>query len=314
MQRRLSPSVVVTVSALSGCSPQKPSADAEASAQGSPPARSASASAAASASGAAPPFETFDKRVVVNKSYPQIPLAARLDESKAKLLNPKDASGRVVYAAHEGSCYVHVPPPADAPPRRLGMPGFDSQTTDCPAVMSDPAWDSCTHGRLLEVTSSLCACVPTFGNPPPPPGHAECPGKVGQAVKIHRRFRGRVLLGAGPNASEPLVIRSQAELEAFVVRLPKEEVQKKQPAPPSQDPLLHKPAIDFARHLVLIALRTDTMYVHPVFLVPRLHAGSLVVEVVQPPLGDTAMAAARSDVGTYAAIVIDKHDGAIRFE
>ncbi len=79
----------------------------------------------------------------------------------------------------------------------------------------------------------------------------------------------------------------------------------KQPAPPSDDPLLGEPEIDFSSATLVVGLRVDSMYVHPELSFSRLNGTSqLAVEVRYPPVGDTAMAAAMGGVGTYAAAVV----------
>lgn len=311
--QKLVPSMVVTFSALSGCSTQKPP-EPETNATvdvGKPDPKPRPSATSEPASG--------NKRVVKNKEFPRIPLEERLDYAKATKLNPKDDEGRVIYAGQDGSCYVQVPLPKGTPPAPTGSRNVDNKTIDCPASMNDAAWDSCLGGTMLRASADLCACDPMWGNPPPPPSRAECPGQPGAAVSIHTRYRGRVLVGASlpgadRQAMKPLVIKSQKELDAFVASIPDKEITKKQPSPPSTDPLLAGIEIDFDQRMLLVAFRTSTMYVHPVFAVPRVAGQTLHARVVNPPLGDSAMAAARSDVGTYAAIVIDKHDGEVAFE
>ena len=57
-----------------------------------------------------------------------------------------------------------------------------------------------------------------------------------------------------------LAIHNQAEYDRFVERIPKERVQMKEPAPPSEDPLLKKPAVDFQEH-ALVAVWTESIHI-----------------------------------------------------
>lgn len=307
MSRQLRAGFVVTVSVVA-CSTAKPVPEAEPSAASA----TTTATATATATGEAPaPQPTHKKREVRNLRSSPEHMASPFDYAATTPLNPKDDQGRTIFTTSTGECYVHTPLPADEPPGPPGSPNVKREIIDCPEAMMDAAWDSCMAGTLLRMPNDRCVCNPTFGNPPPPPYHAECPGQAGSAVIVHKSFRGHVQ-HSGP--SRTLVIKNDEELAAFVSTIPKNRIQKKQPAPPSDDPLLGKPAIDFNKHMLLVALRGNTMYVHPTLDVPRLVGAQLVVDVTEPPLGDTRHAAAMQGIGTYAAILIDRHPGEITFK
>ena len=108
-------------------------------------------------------------------------------------------------------------------------------------------------------------------------------------------------------------IRTQADYEAFVSQIPLRQITKPNPAPPSKDPLLKKPFIDFAKHMVLIAIRTDSMYVcsHIESLV--LDGQTLRVHVLDPDLGETRLLNQMRNIGTYRAVVVPPHPGPIQF-
>jgi len=135
-------------------------------------------------------------------------------------------------------------------------------------------------------------------------------------VTVTRRWSGRARLATrapGEEAdAEPLILRSQAAFDAFVDTIPTERVQKKQPAPPSDDPLLQKPAIDFGTHMVLVALRDD-MYVGPEIVAVRPDRDGLLVEVRHPPLGDTVHGARLLGMGTYDAVEVPQAAGTVRW-
>ncbi len=134
-------------------------------------------------------------------------------------------------------------------------------------------------------------------------------------VPIARQHSGRVLMTTPALSSEHEghVIVDQAAYDAFVARLPKLRIQKKQPSPPNTDPLLNKPAIDFDRQMLVVTTRRS-MYYGPTIASVRPGAnGGLVVEVVQPGMEGVVAMASRDDVGTYAAVVVPRRDGPVVF-
>ena len=123
-----------------------------------------------------------------------------------------------------------------------------------------------------------------------------------QSVKVDKDFH---------EVTGPIerTIRTQADYEAFVAQIPLRQITKTSPAPPSKDPLFKKPFIDFAKHMVLIAIRTDSMYVcsHIESLV--LDGQTFHVHVLDPDLGETRFLNQMRDIGTYRAVVVPQHTG-----
>ena len=109
------------------------------------------------------------------------------------------------------------------------------------------------------------------------------------------------------------IIRTQADYEAFVSQIPLRQITKTNPAPPSKDALLKRPPIDFAKHMVLIAIRPGNMYVcsHIESLVQD--GQTLRVHVLDPVLGETRFLNQLRGIGTYRAVVVPKHTGPIQF-
>ena len=109
------------------------------------------------------------------------------------------------------------------------------------------------------------------------------------------------------------IIRTQADYEAFVSQIPLRQITKTNPAPPSKDALLKRPPIDFAKHMVLIAIRPGNMYVcsHIESLVQD--GQTLRVHVLDPDLGETRFLNQLRGIGTYRAVVVPKHTGPIQF-
>ncbi len=109
------------------------------------------------------------------QSTAPLPEGPAREASRGALLNPKDASDRIVYLSHGGEgCYVELPfppdarvPPGSSPPREI---------VTCPPIMSDPAWLECPTGAILaaEGVEEACLCE-VMGNPPPPTRWVHCP-------------------------------------------------------------------------------------------------------------------------------------------
>lgn len=158
----------------------------------------------------------------------------------------------------------------------------------------------------------LLGCTTGAAEPPEP-----VEAVADAAVVVEPFGSGRILLpvrapGEAPVA-EHRVVDSPAAYEALIASLPTESIQKTQPAPPSDDPLLQAPPVDFTRHVLLVAVRDD-MYVGPVIRsVVDAPSGERVVTVDLPDPGEMAFAARRADVGTYTAVRVPKGAGAVRW-
>jgi hypothetical protein len=134
-------------------------------------------------------------------------------------------------------------------------------------------------------------------------------------------FSGRIhLRGGGPGESFPpkyvegaAVIRTQAEYESFVGRIPTHEISMTNPAPESDDPLLKLPPVDFSKVMLLVAER-DSMYVGPQLGAPKQEGGAWEVHVAFPDEGGAAMAARVYGVGTYHLKVVARFEGEVAFK
>jgi hypothetical protein len=134
-------------------------------------------------------------------------------------------------------------------------------------------------------------------------------------------FSGRIhLRGGGPGESFPpkyvegaAVIRTQAEYESFVGRIPTHEISMTNPAPESDDPLLKLPPVDFSKVMLLVAER-DSMYVGPQLGAPKQDGGAWEVHVTFPDEGGAAMAARVYGVGTYHLKVVARFEGEVAFK
>ena len=90
-------------------------------------------------------------------------------------------------------------------------------------------------------------------------------------------------------------------------------ISKTNPSPPSKDPLLKKPPIDFGKHMMLVAIRADSMYVTPKLESVVAEKNVLFVHILDPNLGETRFLNQMQGVGTYLAVVVPKHKDPVKF-
>jgi hypothetical protein len=110
------------------------------------------------------------------------------------------------------------------------------------------------------------------------------------------------------------LIQNEQQLTEFVAKIPAVQIQKTNPAPPSDDPLRNGKVVDFTAYVMVISLRFDNMYAtSDITSVNRGEAG-FVVHVRTPPVGETAMLSSMMGIGTYSAALIPNTKQAIRFE
>ena len=110
-----------------------------------------------------------------------------------------------------------------------------------------------------------------------------------------------------------MIIKTQAQYETFVGKIPKRTISKTNPSPPSKDPLLKKPPIDFSKHMMLVAVRANSMYVTPKLESVVAEKNTLLVHILYPDLGETRFLNQMEGIGTYLAIVVPKHKGPVKF-
>ncbi len=131
---------------------------------------------------------------------------------------------------------------------------------------------------------------------------------------ITARWRGQVHVGASAPGAEPvglerIVIRDEAAYRAFVERIPTARVQMRQPAPPSDDPLLARPVIDFTREVIVAVVRPLTVSAAPALSLAMVD-GTLQVRYTAPPIPPEARP---YGIGAYAALRISRPPGPIVF-
>ncbi len=110
-----------------------------------------------------------------------------------------------------------------------------------------------------------------------------------------------------------LVLRDQKAYDAFIDRIPRTEISKTNPAPPSDDPLLKRPKIDFTENMAVVA---TSNFPHTRVKIVQLRLQSdgesvhLQVERVTPE--EAKYASVPNDVGRYHLVVVDRRNGEVR--
>ena len=107
-------------------------------------------------------------------------------------------------------------------------------------------------------------------------------------------------------------IRTPGEYDAFVERIPKTRLQKRQPAPPSTDPLLKKPAIDFDRY-ALVAIWSDNVHIDCKIIGTEREGDDLVVHMAyDAPSEDVRNYAAPLGYGQYHVVRVETFPGQLK--
>jgi len=243
----------------------------------------------------APPTADADPAAeVVVRSYREADISKRAGHPKVHSYATLDVTrADEVLAAHAANGQLKVNMPRADLARAATLPWAPGQPLAIRARIS-----TSTPGYVV-ITRATAAAAPVAEPAPLLPS---------------RSWTGRVRLPAagpgGPVQAAPLVIRDAEAYAAFVDTVPTTRVQKKQPAPPSDDPLLQRPPIDFDDHMLLVA-RRDDMYVGPEIRQIRPDGDGLSVSVVHPDPGQTVHAARVVDIGTYHAVEVPRVDGEV---
>ena len=108
-------------------------------------------------------------------------------------------------------------------------------------------------------------------------------------------------------------LRTQAEYQAFVDRLPKDRVQMKQPAPPSQDPLLKMPPVDFRQH-ALVAVWSHNIHIEARVVEAHLEGDDMKVELSFETPRDYRNYAAPDGFGQYHLVEVEPFGGELKVD
>jgi len=116
----------------------------------------------------------------------------------------------------------------------------------------------------------------------------------------------------GAELSTPSTVKNDSEYDTFIAQIPEKRVQKRQPAPDSEDPMLKRPPVDFETQMLLV-VRSGSIYEFPkISEVLDTPAEREVIYTI-PPVENLEMMAQPGGVGRYAAVLVAKTDGAVRF-
>jgi hypothetical protein len=127
-----------------------------------------------------------------------------------------------------------------------------------------------------------------------------------EAMEIRERWAGTIHVDDGEGIAA-IAITDDEAYDRLLARLPAERVQMKQPAPPNDDPLRARPAIDFAVHMLVVVTRGGSMAPIAIAQVARAEGGAIVPFAAAPPPPE----ARPWGVGRYAAALVPRVDGAI---
>ena len=133
--------------------------------------------------------------------------------------------------------------------------------------------------------------------------------------KILQQWEGVILLQHESNdyITSPSIIQNAKEYDQLIAQLPKRRIQKRQPAPPNDDPLIKRPDIDFHQH-TLIVIRSDNWTEQPKVIDIVAENHQHIIRYIIPINEHNYMMAQPSGVGRYLAILIAKTDARIKIE
>ncbi len=107
------------------------------------------------------------------------------------------------------------------------------------------------------------------------------------------------------------ILRTQADYEAFIARVPTVVLQKKQPAPDSQDPLLKKPAVDF-EEMFMLAVWSHNVHVDAKVLKVQKVGSDLEVDLAFGAPSDYQAYAAPYGYGQYHLVCVPSFNGELK--
>jgi hypothetical protein len=128
-------------------------------------------------------------------------------------------------------------------------------------------------------------------------------------LEIVRSWQGVVHLPLTDRAlPPPQVLRSQADFERFVASIPSHEISMTRPSPPSKDPLLARPRLDFKRCTAIVVF-TDFIYATPTVtrVVARKDGVAVTVRRTEPP--DARQMQYPLGVGRYQMVLVPRFQG-----
>lgn len=134
-----------------------------------------------------------------------------------------------------------------------------------------------------------------------------------QEVKASVTYDG-VICVSGPVETKTVpsaeAIRTQAALDAFVARIPTKQITPMHPAPPSDDPLLKHPQVDFGRYTA-VAVFALTVNDKPEMTRLERKGDGLIVTVKRTGPPDPDMMQRPLGIGRYQLVLVPHFSGAV---
>lgn len=103
-------------------------------------------------------------------------------------------------------------------------------------------------------------------------------------------------------------LRSPEEYRHFIQGIPKQRLQQKQPSPPSTDPLLNMPEVDFSSHC-LLTVWSENVHVDARIVAVRCQEGDMHIEVRYLRPAQVEAYAAPYGFGQYHLVEVPRFDG-----
>ena len=145
--------------------------------------------------------------------------------------------------------------------------------------------------------------------------------KENKVVEIIETYSGMASFGYDVSgdgdigSTAPLVIKNKEDYEIFIAMIPEYKMTPITPAPPSDDPLLKKPHIDFDNHMMLVIFSHDTnMFISLKIEKVEIIGKKMIVTTWYEDPDPNAMVAKIIDYGFYYAVVVEAFDGEIVFK
>jgi hypothetical protein len=147
---------------------------------------------------------------------------------------------------------------------------------------------------------------------PPEPG---APMSAPANPSILQTWGGTINLGVhdlGMEDSGPSTVSNDAEYDAFIAEIPTKRIQMRQPAPDSDDPMLKRPPVDFSTQM-LVVVRSRSIHLFPEIVEVLDKGAEREVVYTIPSVENLSMMSQPGGVGRYAAALVARTEGEVRF-
>jgi len=111
----------------------------------------------------------------------------------------------------------------------------------------------------------------------------------------------------------PIIVNNEQKYDNFLRQIPQNRIQMRQPAPPNEDPLRERPAIDFDSYF-LVVIRSNTWIEKPKLIDIIDAQEQRIIRYSIPFNQQTEMLAQPDGVGRYLAMLLLQTERAIHFD